>query len=250
MVKMKGFEFYTLKEQTLIDSPVMPIKEVLVPWKREAVDVQKKQEGRKSRTDICSGIIKQNQLGWIVSCWADMKVSLNREDNSIFVTVPSKEKDPFELLDGPPINVFPPLSFSGFARTLKGTYPSLLKINTPWRFRCPDGWGLMYCPLLYHNQVEFYSATGVLDPTFINELNALLFLHTDKEELTIRQGTPLFQIVPVPLNQPKSIVREASEKEKKWHKMVEYMVLTRFKLSKKKVKENYDKFFSRSKRNV
>lgn len=242
---MKAFEFYTLKEQTLVDSPVMEAKDVPVPWKKEAVEVQKQNPQRRSRTDICSGIMQQNQFGWIVSSWADMKVSLNHGDNSVFVTVPSKDRDPEELLGGPPINVFPPDTFSAFAKTIKGTYPSLLKINTPWRFRCPEGWGLMYCPLLYHNQNEFYSATGILDPTFINELNALLFIHTEKEEIIIRQGTPLFQVVPVPLDQPKSIVREVTEKEQKWHEMMEYMFLTRFRLTKKKVKENYKRFFRR-----
>lgn len=239
------YEFFSFNEAMLHDLPVTPISEYRPPWSREAVLSEKvsktRPDRRNGRTDICSGISTQNKIGWIVRSWTDMKITLDWSEAKIYVDFPAA--NPEEDNGFVPVQFFPPYLFTDFVKTPEGTFPTLLKINTPWRFKCPEGWGLMHSPLHFHNQTDYYSSTGILDPKHVNELNPVMFINTKKDSFIIKHGDPLFQITPIPLTQINSECRMATEAERKWGNMNYHIFRTRFRPAKKTFHKMYDYYF-------
>jgi hypothetical protein len=240
------YEFYTINKETLYDNMIEPMSSLRLPWRDNIVSAVKNDKDRpiKSRSDICSGISLVVNHGWVVKSWTDMVVRLNHDTGEFHVQFPNPNPD--RILNAPPIGTFPPFLFTKHAKTLDGTFPTLLKINSPWRFKCPKGWGILYSPLQYHNQENFYSATGMLDPRHINELHPILFIHSKKDEFMIKQGQPLFQLIPVPLRNFDYLLRDATPKEHEWESMVAHILQTRYTAAKKSFSDMYSRFFGDS----
>jgi len=238
------YEFFPRNKEVLYDSLVTPISETIIPWRKGAVHSDKESKNLdriNGRTDICSGISLQNKIGWLVRSWTDMEIQLDHNTGLINVHFPSKE---MENMGFNPVGFFPSHLFTNFVKVPDGTFPTLLKINTPWRFKCPKGWGIMHSPLHYHNQTDYYSSTGILDPRHINELNPVMFINTKKDKFLIRHGDPLFQITPICLTQPDYVCRPMSEKESGWEYMVNHVFRTRFRPAKKAFTDLNSLYFS------
>ena len=239
-------EFFTECDEFVMDDIIVPMKQIKNPW-ASAASSQGKKSSNKRQTHICDGIQSLNTNGWAVCAWSDIKLTnLNAVDGSFQVDFPSPDaQKTFDKIHGEPaFGFFEPCQFTQFAKTLAGTFPVIIKVPCPFHVKLPKGWGLMYTPLLYHNLNQFYSATGILDPRFISQLNAILFLHGNGDDIFIKKGMPLFQITPVPLKTPNYDIRKATKKEEKWIAITHHLNETQFQKVKKQFTDTFKRIFN------
>ena len=60
----------------------------------------------------------------------------------------------------------------------------------------PPGWSVIKIPLMYHHNPDWYFAWGILDSDQYHDVNPQLIYVSDKRELLIKQGEPLFYFYP------------------------------------------------------
>jgi hypothetical protein len=242
-------EFYSITEGIKEAYPIIPIGNVKMPWFAEAKQAFLKRKtdytlgaGQHSGTHMCSGIVDMMQTGWVVPAWHDLVITTNGDGESFSWNTPTSHLK--DMLNGvEPVADFSKEYFADYVKLPPQTLKTVLKLHTPWRFKVPKGWGLMYLPLPYINETRFSSAIGILDPANANELHAILFWHELNSQTLIKAGTPLFQVIPVRLDAPLDFeVRDMNEQDDKWRKMMNIKGLTW--VGNKAVKRMvYDKFF-------
>lgn len=237
MLKIKkDYQFYCTDESIYELNKVKPIKQHKTSW----IIPRDESKDYLPYTHLCSGIRSLLKTGWVVSNFADVTIDITGKDD-IYVEWPkhylNTEKDE--------ISFFNPDQFTDYIPTLNGTHKVLLKLDTPWRFKCPDGWGLLFNPLQYHGDQSYYSSTGLLDPQVNNQINPIMFIHPreGEDKIFIPANTPLVHLLPVPLHYDQASYRKPSDKEMKWEKVRKKFRDTRFLPHPKKVKEIYRRFF-------
>lgn len=243
MLKNNKYEFWTISKKALWDDdPIVPIKDIKISWKKDAVKNYKENK-TSGRLDICSGISNQTQLGWVMKSWCDFMITLDHHKGTIQVGMPAKNPNDVMPEMEAPLGFFEKEIFTDVVETVQGTFPILMKIHTPWRFSCPEGWGLMMAPLQYHAHKEFFSATGILEPENISEIHVILHIRTDKKEFKISKGQPLCHLIPVPLENFSYTCREATDVEKEYNEAVGYLFQTYKRVPKPALKKLHAKFF-------
>jgi len=238
--KKEKFEFFCVNKNTFEISPIIRTKSLKMNW----IDASRKDFGgdiTKNAMHMCSGIRGIAGAGWVVTTWADSIIRTNDDGGSISWQMPTEGV--VDIVNTAPHVAFPTLDLGGAMPLLEGTLGTLIKVSTPWCFKAPKGWGLLFLPLQYHGETRFYSSIGVLDPRLSNEINPILFWHSKNSDEFVKAGTPLCQLVPFKLDEFDSDFRMATEKEIEWRKKVRYLRITQFKPNLLFLSNLYEKFF-------
>lgn len=242
-------EFYSVTEGIKDAYPIVPTSSIKVPWFASAKEAFHKRRtdytlgaGQHSGTHMCSGIIDLMRTGWVVPAWHDLVITTNGDGDSFSWNTPTTKLA--DMLHGvEPIGDFSKEYFADYVDMPPQTIKTVIKWHTPWRFNVPKGWGLLYLPLPYINENRFTSAIGIVDPASANELHAILFWHVLKGQTLIKAGTPLFQIIPVRLDNPLDYeVRDMNARDDLWRRMMNIKGLT-WSGNKALRRAVYDKFF-------
>lgn len=72
----------------------------------------------------------------------------------------------------------------------------VFKLQLPITVNTPKGYNIRQMPLFYDFNVDWHIAYGVYKADIIPEINLQLFYTSDKEEVLIKQGTPLCILAP------------------------------------------------------
>lgn len=193
LFKKKPFiRFYSIDPGVVELFPIIPSSQIKRKFASMTVS-----EGTPSPKS-CPGIRKIVSVGWVVTAPAD------------FIIKPTPDGYRFDWLE--------PWQFGTGAPTLRGTsyisdhgpdqtevllddsnnmLKSIVKVQTPWRVETSDDIVLLQIPVTYANEHRFYSATGILDPKYAYNVNVQLFWRETKEEILVRAGTPLCQLIPI-----------------------------------------------------
>tara|TARA_A100001234_G_scaffold218505_1_gene227628 strand:- start:6388 stop:7119 length:732 start_codon:yes stop_codon:yes gene_type:complete len=67
----------------------------------------------------------------------------------------------------------------------------IFKVNYPMFMDVPRGYGIRVLPVPYHYQNDWRVTTGVFTPSNVSQANLLFEFISDKDEILIKQGTPL-----------------------------------------------------------
>jgi hypothetical protein len=216
--KTDNFEFYTIIPGLEHAFPILPARQVKMPWvqqsqtqfKKILADSNNMPGIRAIASYMCSGISGIANTGWILTTWHDIEIITNGDLRTFLWNIPTLRRTlPFAH-----IGSFDADIFGDFAELPPETLKTLIKINTPWRVRAPKGWGLLMAPLQYHNETRFSSALGVLNPEIASNLDGVLFWHVINDRVVIPAGTPLCQLIPIQLdNVPDFVCRDATDQE-------------------------------------
>jgi len=186
--------------------PIVPSKDVVLPWVKEAEQVSAQYNDIYAQGRIhggahkCSGIIGLHHKGWILQSWHDFVIETNGDGESFVSHLPSSA--PNEVIKNQAVGHFAPSKFGSLpstslpANTLRG----IVKLHTPWTFRMTPGWGLMMLPVEYIKEHRFTSAIGIINPRISQQLNPILYWHVLSGSTLVKAGTPLCRLVPVPIN--------------------------------------------------
>jgi len=111
------------------------------------------------------------------------------------------------------LNGFAKESFHDYVNVPQNSLKTLIKIDTGWKV-VPDSRFVFLCgPVHYSGESRFTTVTGILDPYISCELNIAMYWHVLQGRETLKAGTPILQLIPIPrdLLQPEPISDSGSD---------------------------------------
>lgn len=216
-------EFLALYPHLQDTYPIYPAKDLTLPWIKESQTSLSNtsiiQKITKKKVHKCAGIRDFHNKGWIIPAWHDFIIETNGDGESFRSHVPSDYLN--KVLNGArPISSFGASQYGSLPSSglPQNTLMGIVKLSMPWVFRITPGWGLMMCPLEYTKEHRFTSAIGIIDPNVTPQLNVILYWHILNGATSIKAGTPLCRLLPVPLNDTWNLsVRQANTEEKDYN---------------------------------
>lgn len=212
-------EFYSYLRGLETAYPILPANRMQIDWRHDARDRTKALSKNYDAdnhvgTHRCSGITQLTQVGWILTTWHDILIRTTGDGTTVHWAVPNKGIV-HALGNAEPLTLFHPHQYADLdgAQLPAQTVKSLVKVHSPWRFRISRGWGLMMVPLEYMSESRFTSAVGIINHRHADQLNAVLYWHVMKGETLVKAGTPLCQLIPIPLTPVPTEVRSITNKE-------------------------------------
>lgn len=240
------FVFYSIDDAITHTYPIRPAREFEMPWVskvKENFQNTRKDYSLKKHigTHMCSGIMNLVSNSWILTTWQDIVIRTNGDGESLDAIVPSHSPNGV-----PAVGVFGGDQLGYYTNLPPNTLKQQIKINLPWCFHAPDGWGLMYLPLQYHGESRFTSAVGVVNPVGGNQLNSILFWHVMEGDTLIKAGTPLCYLYPIKLDSNFDFeVRTVNEKEDRFEKSRSLLLSSAWINNKSAVTNLYKKVFGK-----
>lgn len=215
---MKKIEFVSLVPGLVDVYPIIPAKDYRPDWVKSARDDFIEKNKKVITKDFhhiyhCPGIFELFNEGYIVPMWHDIIIDTNGDRENYRYQVPSDT-----IINLMPDN--PIITHHGeLAKQLP--YPDhsmklVMKFNTPWRIVAPKGLRFLVIPLSYPDTFTFTSVSGILDPSFSNEINIQVFWNAINETVYLKAGTPMMQIIPLSEKNYEMICREKNRLDDLW----------------------------------
>ena len=153
----------------------------------------------------CAGFTDYYKLGYTTPLWTDMKFKLGPHGQSISYHV---SDEPTKLVTHP--------------QDQRGTYLpedqyAHFKVTSPWMAECDEDVNFAFIgnTWAFDNPEEFIIPPGVVNFKYQKSLNINFFLkYTSRErEIVLRQGTPMFNLIPLTEREVKINMKHISPQE-------------------------------------
>lgn len=217
--RRQNVEFYTNNPMALEFYPPQPSGKNLVrAFKNIKIT---------SRLNIkkCPGIIDYGREGYVISSWQDIIIRADESGDAILWNMALDVndyvvKDSFNGMRLNEIVFFERnIFYDHFPR--QNTMKGVLKINTPWMIKVPDGYRAMLLPVWYDNEERFSVIPGILDNPVSNVVAVQMYWHALGREEIIKAGTPLVKIVMIENKEIPMVARMSTDVERfAYHKMI------------------------------
>ena len=196
--------------------------------------------GQGTHLRRCPGIFEILDEGYILPMPWDLKIRTSKASPESFEwEVPSRN-----IIDTFEGNIASAHDIVGrLLPNRNGSFPLILKIDTPWNIAATPGLKFLVIPIPYPDSYEFESTHGILDPAKGTHLNLQLRWNVIDGEYIIKAGTPMLQLIPITQNNCKLIVRDANLYDKQWLEKRKFLHSHSFISNKPILKKAYDMFF-------
>ena len=160
----------------------------------------------------CLGIRAMFNTGWVIPTWQDIIIDKEADSDVWSWKTPIAQESLNSKLNSY-VNSHDPNSFRKCPHLSKKT--PIVKIESPWIARVPDGYSLMQVPIPYQEH-DLFSAAGGIFPSSMGymEVNVQLLWNTSGRTL-IPAGTPLAHLVLLKNEGIEDEVRDISTLEEK-----------------------------------
>jgi len=252
--KKPKIEFYNICQGLeKINPPIYARKEPLPKWVKEhAADSKKWLEENKIPTSArfsiekCPGIRGVMDLGFHLKTWQDISLFLN-PDGSFKWHMPNQLSffNPNAKFIEPEVQFHTANQFPAFCNSREDTFPTIVKIITPWRAKMPKGWVFLLLPVFYSDNPWFSAVPGIWNPEYGRHLNINLQIHKKAgSSVFFPAGISIVKMLPINLNENIEFsVREISKQEEKAEQIAIPSIRTSFVPSRKKQREHIDKIY-------
>jgi hypothetical protein len=105
----------------------------------------------------------------------------------------------------------------------------IFKITTRWQCIAPKGYSVRYLPLFWDFNKDWTASYGVIEHDKMHQLNVQLLYTSDKDEILIKQGTPLVQLVPFKREDFKYTIKDMTTELQRKINVARLSVLGRYK---------------------
>jgi hypothetical protein len=199
--KQTAVRFFNVVPGVEIAHPITLAKHQRYDWMtKAALDFKERDRNQKVPEKItgvnrCPGITGYLKTGFIVTAPFDFSIMTHEDDRVNFrwdASANIKEVN-FEYISGLGKNFM-----ASFLPFRNDTLETLIKVNTGWRCVLPKDIALLQLPIPYPDHNVFTACSGLIDPDKYLELNVQLQWHHLDGVHTVKAGTPLCQLVPVP----------------------------------------------------
>jgi hypothetical protein len=209
-------KFYPLYDLAPVDSPIIRSSK----FKRDWVEEQKKvfQQHLDTASDSweykitsshrCPALVDMFLRGFIVSAYRDFYLhtrgDIENPEVASYTGITVQEQILRRKRELSNTQILDPEEFRGASLLgIKRPYPErtpnvIFKLETPWLISCPKDIVLYISGIPLSNNDDFTIIPGILDPRMDSFLQVLLWWHHhDRNDIFIKKGTPLIQIMPV-----------------------------------------------------
>jgi hypothetical protein len=150
--------------------------------------------------------------GYIIPMWADTVLYYSAKTTEWKWQCGNATGSPFQ------INFFEPHRFQDYGSTfLHGQRASAIwQFVNPWTVTTSPGYYLLQLPLFFHQQTEFSAFPGMYDAHAADTDKLEIATYKTDEEIFIKRGTPLVQLIPIKRHNFEIITRdeEHADREK------------------------------------
>jgi len=197
----------------------------------------------------CPGIKNLITRGILLKSWQDIYIELLPDGGIIWKTPTPVQNIKNGELISPEIQYHPSSQFPEFTMSREDTFPTIIKIMTPWRCKMPKDWTFILSPIHYGDDPWFTPLSGTWDGTFGAQLNINLQIHKKVGKFLIKAGTPIVKLIPVPKKEDFDlIVRQTKISEVEEERYVQAILHSKYntdhKYSQSKINE-FRKSFSK-----
>jgi hypothetical protein len=252
--KKPTIEFYSIIPEIATLAPIVPASTIPSVVLRKAADEYLRDKKRPEfehekyhNTARCSGINAFVNQGWVITAWQDITITTNGDGKSFTWATPIDQTvlENGELA-GQMVDGHPEGQYADYIGGIPNSLNSVIKINTPWRCKIPDGYYLQMTPLPWTDEKRFTAAIGMLMNDYgAVPLNVQIFWHVLNGTETIKAGTPLAQYILVKKDQPELVVRKANESDVTLDKLTNIDSMRRLHANKAKTKCIFAEYFKK-----
>jgi len=186
--------------------PIIPAKDYKHAWTarahQEYVNLKKEPGWGMSRffhTARCPGIFNLQKQGWIQRTWLDITIE-TFGDGYRFEWTSALDQSQLSNLTGGSVGSHASDQYFNYMQNWgEDTLKTIVKIQSPWRCKIPEGYYLMKMPIPYADEVRFTTLPGIFDSDMgTAPLNVQMLWHVPKGKVLIKAGTPVAQYVLIP----------------------------------------------------
>lgn len=243
---MKTIEFFSTVPGVAESFPIKHSRDCLPRWTIAARNDYMKE--LKNTGNIlnhvyrCPGIFDLLDCGFIVSMWHDVIIKTNGNLGGFSWTIPNSSLE--EMLDKPLIGTHVEYLLKDIPKK-PGSLEPFVKINTPWRIVAPKNVKFIILPIAYPDSFDYESVIGILDPAISSEMNFHLRWNKTNDEILLKAGTPLCQIIPLTPEKFNLECRYQNQKDLFWLKKEKYLRSFSFQPVRALMKKVYYQHFSK-----
>lgn len=254
--KKPKIEFYSLIPEVARIAPIQNARnfrpEILINATKEHAERKKCPHfgmEKVGTTAKCPGIYNYARHGWVLTTWQDIVIETFGDGTSYQWTTPIDQT----ALDngafiGPTVTSHGKDQYANYVGGIPNALQEIIKINTPWRCKVPEGYYLMEGPVPYANEHRFTTAVGFLDNSLgPAPINVQLFWHVTNGKTLIKAGTPIAHYLLVPKNSPELVVRGVSAQDIKDEKLQSIILARQYESDIKERKCIFAKIFGSNK---
>jgi hypothetical protein len=213
----KPVRFVNIVPGVAESTPVILAKDLKRKWIEQNIkDLQQSKEKLKkcpvgqirdflSRNNFivrCPGIKGFINSGYLITCPVDFTLETNGDGQNFRSEILSLtiHGTYFNGKEMSPIKIYPHVreQFHDYTPVPRNSLKNIIKLVTGWHVIPDKRFIYLITSPYYSDEDRFTSVTGILDPFYDTEINALLYWHVLNGKETIKAGTPLVQVIPIP----------------------------------------------------
>lgn len=197
-----------------------PIKNFIPDWYKK-VPIEKSSDSmfanwkRKIRNvKSCPSFIDTYKEGFVLVAPTDIQIFYDKEQDTWYWRTPydlfpfEKDTENIAFHDGKQMSDYLPPS----AKTR-----IIFKIHYPMFLNVPKGYNIRVLPIPFQYNSDWVASPGVYNPNNVSQVNLLIEYTSDKDEILIKQGTPL--AVHIPYKKEKFTLNTEQYNPKKHNKL-------------------------------
>jgi len=201
--------FYSLMPELVEQMPIEKAKISNFKWYKNLVDDYLKRKP-PVHTAKCPGIISIANEGWIHRAYQDFEIETNGDGETFsWKCDVDQSKSTHGHLISNYVSQHSKQQLFDFGTFKRDTLKTIVKIQSPWVVKIPDGYSLLSMPVPYSDNNEFTAAIGTLKD--LSFLNVQLFWHCLNEKVVVKKGTPLCQYILVKDHSVQSSIEPVSD---------------------------------------
>jgi hypothetical protein len=203
-------EFISIVKGMTENCPILPAAKALPQWLHNAKDHYKNHSDKKStHLARCPGIMDFLTTGFVVTTWHDTFITTSETYPDSFKSeVP--EGIPFPGGSDMIINAHGFEGIREFIPRSQRQSKILMKMNTPWHVKAPEGIKLLMLPISYPDEDILEGTSGILDPRLNPQINVHIWWNLIQGKHELPANTPIAHIIPL-TDQPVELVMRDAE---------------------------------------
>jgi hypothetical protein len=193
--------------------PIIPACELKRDWVKAMANdyaTTRKDQSWNTQRNVhiakCPGIYSILRHGFILRAWQDITITTNGDGDSFkWASATNLMPNAVDFHDSEAFSKY-------FKNWDDHTLRTLIKMNTGWWVKVPNGYYLLEIPVAYSNENRFTPCTGYLtSETGVAHLSPSLLWHVSNGTTLITAGTALAQYVLVPKVQAEMFCRDMKD---------------------------------------
>lgn len=216
------------KSSPILKTSDVPLPDYLVnmPKWLDPTNVQE-----KGTIATCPAISEYFDMGYVVPLWCDVKFTF--KENGEYGAICSDPRFSFSAHSNRQFKDFLPSH-------IRSSVKMVLKANSPWKVKTPDGYSMLQLPLYYHYDKLFETLPGIIWTDVYHEINQQMAIK-QFGEFVLKKGHPMAMYIPYKRDNFSTIIEGPNKKNSKWGAIADTGLYSKFRFGYNSIKNKQKK---------